>query len=777
MVPLVLGIGLLLAIWVVGTLAVDYRASGFAPVVNGGRSQDGLSWSTWGPPLVWSAWGLAGLALLVRWRQLKKAGARPVLTPMLSGLVAAAVLAAGLSAAQLLPVAEFALQSVRAAPDGPHDLYAFSLFPIRVVEFLWPGVFGTPFRGNRFWLAALQPSGTSTSVWVPTLYLGALTLVLALGGWCRGPEVERAPWRAWMVVVAVVGLLGSFGEYGSPLFYARLASRAGTPGGPDDSTVAGQVAGAGAIAGASATTTGAIRDGDGGLYWLLATGLPGFGQFRYPGKLLTLTVLGLSSLAARGWDALASGNPRVRRRMAAFSGSLLVLTLVALATSVAGRGAFVNWLGSKSLPSGFGPLEVRAALAETQGGLVHVAIVLVISLALIVRLADQRPMIAAAMALAVTAVDLSRANARVVVTIAQSLLESTPEVVSIIRRAETERPRPGPYRVHRVPVWGLIAWTESSTSGRVGDFVDWARQTAEPKYGINFGVNYTRTIGAAELYDYAWYFGGFYYGAREKAARVLGVEPGTRIFALPRRAFDMWNTRYFILPYYAQWGDGSRGIASFVEQTERIHPPVDAFVGVDGRDRELDWVKHHDYQVRRNRNEYPRAWVVHDARSFPPIHGLSRAGRNQPMIEMLFSNDMSWPDPARPAYDPRRYAWLEDSLGRGLADFLPGGLPSTGEVVHVVRHEPDLVELDAVLELAGIVILADVYYPGWELTIDGLPAPIYRANRMMRGAAVAEGRHRLVYRYRPASFRIGLFASALGMGAVGLLAFRSTRMN
>ncbi len=41
-----------------------------------------------------------------------------------------------------------------------------------------------------------------------------------------------------------------------------------------------------------------------------------------------------------------------------------------------------------------------------------------------------------------------------------------------------------------------------------------------------------------------------------------------------------------------------------------------------------------------------------------------------------------------------------------------------------------------------MVILADVYYPGWELTIDGKPAPIYPVNRLMRGAAVTAGTHR-----------------------------------
>ncbi|MFO0909912.1 MAG: YfhO family protein [Isosphaeraceae bacterium] len=59
--------------------------------------------------------------------------------------------------------------------------------------------------------------------------------------------------------------------------------------------------------------------------------------------------------------------------------------------------------------------------------------------------------------------------------------------------------------------------------------------------------------------------------------------------------------------------------------------------------------------------------------------------------------------------------------------------------------------------------------PGWELTIDGQPAPIYRTNRMMRGAAVPSGRHRLVYTFNPRSFRLGRQVSGFGLGLLLIL--------
>ena len=68
---------------------------------------------------------------------------------------------------------------------------------------------------------------------------------------------------------------------------------------------------------------------------------------------------------------------------------------------------------------------------------------------------------------------------------------------------------------------------------------------------------------------------------------------------------------------------------------------------------------------------------------------------------------------------------------------------------------PEEAVLEVSLDSPGLVVLADVDYPGWELAIDGKPAPIYRVNGVMRGAAVSSGHHRLVYTYAPQSFRSG----------------------
>ncbi len=116
------------------------------------------------------------------------------------GLVAAAVIAASISAAQLLPVIEFIQQTNRAI-GGLHGLYHFSVEPYRLGELIWPNVAGVNYGENSYWPEVVRLPGVYPKLWVPSLYLGGLTVVLAAValGLRQGP-----PWRVWLSAIAIV---------------------------------------------------------------------------------------------------------------------------------------------------------------------------------------------------------------------------------------------------------------------------------------------------------------------------------------------------------------------------------------------------------------------------------------------------------------------------------------------------------------------------------------------------------------------------------------------
>jgi uncharacterized membrane protein YfhO len=50
--------------------------------------------------------------------------------------------------------------------------------------------------------------------------------------------------------------------------------------------------------------------------------------------------------------------------------------------------------------------------------------------------------------------------------------------------------------------------------------------------------------------------------------------------------------------------------------------------------------------------------------------------------------------------------------------------------------------------------------------VDGRKTPVYCANYFLRGIALSEGRHRVTFRYEPASFYTGLAVSAATLALI-----------
>jgi len=707
-------------------------------------------------------WGIVAVWLVVRWW---RAGSnRSTFVPRLMGLMASAILAGALSAAQMVPVIEFTGLTGRASAEGAHDMYPFSLEPYRLVELIWPGIYGRRFGDPVTWSDLLM-STISHRIWVPSLYLGAATLLLSLvaAGFRNGP-----PWRAWLTGIALVGLIGSLGEFASPIMAARYAPKLAQdlhltglarqlqplvgPLGPNDTRETN-----------ATRLDGFMRDGDGSPYYLMAEILPGFEQFRFPSKLLTLVSLALAGLAGLGWDrATQSHRSDLRAIRLGWLGS--GVTFLILAGVVLMKSGIVARFAAAKHMTLFGPLDPTATTTDIQFALLHGALAMAATSALLI-LARRRTGLAGALVLVVLSVDLGLANQVYIKTVPQSDFDRVPKVVQLIQAAEKLDPSPGPYRVHRMPIWSPVNWQHESSKDRVRDFVIWENDTIQPKYGLLHGVEYTQTMGVAELYDHSWFFSPFPREARADAMRLLGVPQRYPVVVYPRRGYDLWNTRYFVLPALPDWKSAERGYASFLPQTKQVYPSREMITGKPDDPKVKAWLEREDLQIVRNTDAYPRAWVVHGARFKEEVTGLTRRTRRETMEEILFSNDPFWHDTSRMVYDPQRIAWMEVADPSALSGHVTNLPTLPNETVNVVVEEstPQKTVLEANLASPGLVILAEVFYPGWKLTIDGVPAPIYRANRLMRGAAVKQGKHRLVYTYEPRSLQVGLAISLIGL--------------
>lgn len=84
----------------------------------------------------------------------------------------------------------------------------------------------------------------------------------------------------------------------------------------------------------------------------------------------------------------------------------------------------------------------------------------------------------------------------------------------------------------------------------------------------------------------------------------------------------------------------------------------------------------------------------------------------------------------------------------------------------ILSWSPSRLEIEVESDQPGIVIVHDIYYPGWVAEIDGQPARVLRTNVLFRGVEVSEGRHIVVFHFAPFSLAnlrqafLGLFAGA-----------------
>ncbi|MGH8638027.1 MAG: hypothetical protein ACREUZ_12910, partial [Burkholderiales bacterium] len=69
----------------------------------------------------------------------------------------------------------------------------------------------------------------------------------------------------------------------------------------------------------------------------------------------------------------------------------------------------------------------------------------------------------------------------------------------------------------------------------------------------------------------------------------------------------------------------------------------------------------------------------------------------------------------------------------------------------IVSWGQDRIEIEVESGEGGVLALHDTWYPGWIAEIDGVPAPILRADVLFRGLEVPAGRRRVVFRFAPFS--------------------------
>ena len=89
--------------------------------------------------------------------------------------------------------------------------------------------------------------------------------------------------------------------------------------------------------------------------------------------------------------------------------------------------------------------------------------------------------------------------------------------------------------------------------------------------------------------------------------------------------------------------------------------------------------------------------------------------------------------------------------------------PDPTATATITQYQPQRVSITTQSIKPQLLLLNDTYYPGWNATIDGQPAPILRANHAFRAVALPIGSHQVVFSYQPLSVKLGGLITLIGI--------------
>ena len=147
--------------------------------------------------------------------------------------------------------------------------------------------------------------------------------------------------------------------------------------------------------------------------------------------------------------------------------------------------------------------------------------------------------------------------------------------------------------------------------------------------------------------------------------------------------------------------------------------------------------RENDLTVTRLREAWPRAYWV---------PGAKRAKDEQEAMALMKAVDLK-----------------KSVIITSAENLEPGAADQELVPARIARYEPDRVEIKVQAPAAGWLALLDRFYPGWQASVDGQPATIYKANVFVRALRLEAGEHQVIFSFHSRTLRWGAVISSLAL--------------
>jgi hypothetical protein len=172
--------------------------------------------------------------------------------------------------------------------------------------------------------------------------------------------------------------------------------------------------------------------------------------------------------------------------------------------------------------------------------------------------------------------------------------------------------------------------------------------------------------------------------------------------------------------------------------------------GLQGKKEDL--VKENTIKLYRYRKPFQRGWIVGDFKVMGPKEVLSTLSSRtfDPGKLVLLEEEPEFNGKGRPV------ARKENSSQTPL---------SPESSVEILSESNNRLNLSVKAGKDGLLVMNDIYFPGWKAFVDGRKEKIYRADYTFRAVPVRAGNHQVLFVYDPFSFKLGASMTLFGMVA------------
>lgn len=149
------------------------------------------------------------------------------------------------------------------------------------------------------------------------------------------------------------------------------------------------------------------------------------------------------------------------------------------------------------------------------------------------------------------------------------------------------------------------------------------------------------------------------------------------------------------------------------------------------------------YKMMSTENYQPRAMILRD---------MVFTSSHEDHLQIL----------KNPDFDPQKKVLLEGSARSSVA-YIAQTDSTEQDWVNIENYSPNRLVLRADSPVGGILLLSELYYPGWKAYVDGTIVPILRADYLLRAIPLKAGKHSIEVVYRPMSFLVGSVISLFAL--------------